>query len=777
MAKNKFKILLPIFLGSSLLVSGCTNHSNTSSSEEQDLISSLVTYKKSDYYSPWQNDAFTTIQLDGTTATVDGNDGAFVEGNKIFIRTTGTFVIEGTLEDGQIIIDAEDSGDVRLVLNGATIKSSTSAPIFVKQADQTIISLEEKTTNTLSDASKYVYEEGTDEPSATIYSKDDLTINGLGSLTIESHYNDAIKSNDDLKITGGNIQIKSVDDGIVGKDLLAVKDATIDVTSGGDGLKSSNDEDESKGNVVLESGTFTIHSEGDGVQGEKIVAIGDGKYNITTGGGSPETIEVREEMPPGGPGGNFNPQDMIKDLLNNIDASDEVKKQLESAETMNEVFSILQANPDLMEQLQQNMPMPGGGGRGMRQGSASNNANQGEGSNSKGTSSSQNNGDSEPPQQAENSTDQSEEEDTVSTKGIKAGTNLYILGGTINIDSLDDAVHSKDLTISDGNIQISTGDDGLHGDETVTLKGGNVTVAKSYEGLEGKKIAITGGTYHIHAVDDGVNINSESSERFGMPPGGGFGMQTPPGADNSDNQTEEKSSEDEGLLLIEGGYLYVNADGDGLDSNGSIKMTDGTVIVYGPTENFNGPLDYDKTFTIEGGILVASGSSGMALGVSDDSSQNAIMMTFDEFQKANTNVYVTGKDGKAIFGIAPEKDFQNIVISTPDLKLNQSYTFHMGGTLTGESTDGLYENPTYTEGSLSVDFTLSEVMTYLDKDGVTEGNAPGFGGPMGRRSNQGTTNENNVEEKSADVKSTGDKPTGQKPTGEKPTDTNSAEEK
>ncbi|MFP3887958.1 carbohydrate-binding domain-containing protein [Priestia filamentosa] len=758
MVKKKIKILSLLLLSSLLLISGCNSNSDSATEKQEEIISKLVSYKDSDYYTNWQEDNFTYINLEGSTATVDGDDGAVVKDNQILIRTTGTYVVKGTLDDGQIVVNAEDSGNVRLILNGAAINSSTSSPIYVKQADKTIISLEKDTENTLSDATKYIYEsDSTDEPSATIYSKDDLTINGSGSLTVKGNYNDAVKSNDNLKITGGTINVTSADDGIIGRDLLAIKDATIKVIAGGDGLKASNDEDKSKGNIALESGKFTIKAEGDGIQAEKTVAVSDGKYSITAGGGSPETITNSDggmggDMGGGGPP-NLNPEDIksyVDTLLKGIDISDKLKEELEDAENMEDVQTILQDNPDVQKQIQENGNMGGPVMSGDNDRST------------EGTTDKQQNMNSQNPPQnvsessAEQSTETTEEE-TVSTKGIKAGTSLYITGGTLKIDSLDDAVHSnQNVTISDGTINISTGDDGIHGDSDVMLNGGEVSIDKSLEGIEGINITIANGTYHVVAEDDGINANGGSDE-LGMP-GEGGNMAPPETNDTSateenqdtttrtenkgtnktienesENQEEEESTDD-GLLLIKGGYLFVNANGDGLDSNTSAKMTGGTAIVYGPTNGGNGSLDYDNSFIVEGGILVASGSSGMAQGISEESSQNAIMMTYSESQEPNTTVHVTDKKGGEIIAIAPEKQFQTIVISTPDLELDQTYTFNSGGVLTGENINGFYQNASYEEGPLSVGFKLSNVMTYLNEDGVTEGNSHEMmnGSPPGR---------------------------------------------
>ncbi|MEJ9281219.1 hypothetical protein [Ureibacillus thermosphaericus] len=144
------------------------------------------------------------------------------------------------------------------------------------------------------------------------------------------------------------------------------------------------------------------------------------------------------------------------------------------------------------------------------------------------------------------------------------------------------------------------------------------------------------------------------------------------------------------------------------------------MIVYGATNNNNGPLDYDHTFLMEGGILIAAGSNGKAHGISN--SQNTIMMTFLKEQQANTSLYITDSKKNEIIAVKPEKEFQSIVISTPDLKLNQTYTLHYGGILSGESIDGLYRNTNYQNGKFSVEFTITSPMTFLHENNVIKEN-------------------------------------------------------
>lgn len=744
--RRTFKALFPILLGSALFISGCNE--STPNASIQKITSEYVSYESEDEYSDWEEESVTLVNLNGTSIDFSGNGGVILEGNQILIRTTGTYVFEGTLDDGQIVVDAEDAGTVRLILNGVTINSSTSAPIYIKQADKAVISLEENTVNTLTDAKEYLYEGQETEPDAAIFSNDDLTINGSGSLTVQANYEDGIKSDDSILFTGGQINVISADEGIVGKDLLAVKEANITVESAGDGLKSTNAEDEKKGNIVLESGSVTIQSEEDGIQAEKTVVVADGNYDIVTGGGSPETIENTDEFGMGGGmdrPGNMNELDlstMIDSMLEGVDVSDEVKEQLESVESMEDLQAILEDYPEIQQQL---MKSRMDGLQNMGQGgpmSGSTTGDAAESTDGTETMPQERPAGIQPPEDApemnndqeENSKNQTVEDEeattdanTVSTKGIKAGTELIVVGGTVHIDSLEDAVHSDgSVMISGGEVTVNSGDDGIHADTEAVISGGNITIEKSREGLEGKNVTISDGMIHIVAADDGVNINSEEV---------GFGMMR--GNSTEDATTDETAesiettTEEEGNLLIEGGYLYVNADGDGLDSNNTMRMTDGTVIVYGPTNSGNGALDYANSFNIEGGMLIAVGSSGMAQGISDSSLQNAIMMTFDEMKEAGTTVYVENSDGQQIIALEPEKEFQTVVISSPELKTDKTYKLRSGGVITGERLDGVYEEAIYKEGELSVDFSLSTVMTYLNESGVTEassGMMGGFGG-------------------------------------------------
>ena len=181
---------------------------------------------------------------------------------------------------------------VRLILSGADLHSSTSAPILVNNAEKTIIVLADNTNNSVSDADSYVFANSeTDEPNAAIFSTSDLTLSGSGSLTVNGNYNDGIASKDGLIIASGNITVNAVDDGIRGKDYLVIEDGEITVNAQGDGLKSDNEEDAAKGFVSIDHGVVNINSGGDAISAQTDVSINGGQFSLTSGGGSSNYVD------------------------------------------------------------------------------------------------------------------------------------------------------------------------------------------------------------------------------------------------------------------------------------------------------------------------------------------------------------------------------------------------------------------------------------------------------------------------------------------------------
>ena len=525
------------------------------------------------------------------------DDGVTVDETSITITKEGTYCVSGTLENGRITVDTSDDAKVTLVLNGAFITCSDSAPIFVKNCDKFTLTVAENTSNKLVDGTEYSYDvTGENEPNAAVFSKDDMTINGKGSLIVSANYNNGITSKNDLVINDATLTVISAHDGIRGKDSVTVNGGTVNVQSGGDGIKSNNETESDKGYVTVNGGTLNISAAEDGIQAVNTLTIKDGSFLIKTAQGSSGAW--------GGVSGD-------------------------------------------------------------------------------------------------------------SAKALKSDASIVISGGAFSIDSNDDAVHSNgDVMITGGNIKASSGDDGIHAEQRLEISGGTVTLSKSYEGLEAVDIIISGGNTHVTASDDGINgAGGNDSSSMGRP--GGWG-----GASNA-------------TVTVTGGYLYINASGDGLDSNGSFTMTGGTVIVDGPTNNGNGPIDYSSSFTVNGGTLIAVGSSGMMQNASASSQQCCVLVYLSGNGGETFNVSSSG--GENVVTYRPAKAYSCALISTSKLVRGETYTVSSGGSCTGDETDGLYKSGTYSGGSGAVTFTQSSNVTQAGTStgGMGGGMRPGgMGGGM-----------------------------------------------
>lgn len=598
-----------------------------------------VGYEESDSVKISLSDDSTTVSSGSSdnSSTDDTVDGVTVDGNVITITSGGTYIISGTLTEGQLVVDADDE-KVQLVLDNADITCATSAAIYVKSAGKTFITLAEGSENILMNTAEF---ETIDDNNidAVIFSKDDLALNGSGTLTINSENGHGIVSKDDLKITGGTYNITAASHALSGKDSVRIAAGTFNLVSGKDGIHSENADDSSKGYVYIAGGKFTIDSTGDGIDASNIVQIDDGTFDITAGGGVENSTKTHEDNMMGGPGGGKGPQ----------------MGETPSGEA-----------PD------GNAPSEKPSGE-APQGDPGNNSSENSGSDNSGS-------DRETPPEKPDSntnqaagTEQSESDtfdsDSASTKGIKADGRLYINGGTFTINSADDSVHSNSaVTINDGTYTLTTGDDGVHSGEAVEINGGTITISESYEGLEGLTVTINDGDIDITSSDDGINAAGGTEEM-------GFGRMG--------NDSTEDTSTDEMWMEINGGYIHVLAGGDGIDSNGDITVNGGEVYIDGPSDNGNSAIDYgDRSACyVNGGTVVAIGSSGMAEDISDDSDQQVMLVKLDS-QKEAGEVTLTDSDGNEIITYTALKVYDCVIISTKDLEAGQTYTLTTSGTQT-----------------------------------------------------------------------------------------------
>lgn len=257
---------------------------------------------------------------------------------------------------------------------------------------------------------------------------------------------------------------------------------------------------------------------------------------------------------------------------------------------------------------------------------------------------------------------ESDETETVSAKGLKAGTELSLNGGSFTIDSADDALHSNgNLSVNGGSLQIAAGDDGVHADAAANISGGEITVSQSYEGIEGLSIDIEGGIIDITATDDGLN-SAGGSDGSGL---GGRG--------------DDIFAVTEGAYIsISGGTLAIDAAGDGIDSNGDFMVSGGETYVSGPVSSGNGILDYSGEADISGGIFVAAGSSEMAQNFGSASTQGVMMVTLDAKGAAGDSVILTDSDGNELVSWQSGKEFDCVIVSCPDITKGAEYTLAVG---------------------------------------------------------------------------------------------------
>ena len=278
-------------------------------------------------------------------------------------------------------------------------------------------------------------------------------------------------------------------------------------------------------------------------------------------------------------------------------------------------------------------------------------------------------------------------EDTTypATHGLNYG--LVITGGNFVINSNDDAITSKgNLLVSGGTFNIATGDDGLHAEYLTKIIDGNITVSKSYEAVEGAVVEILGGTHNLTSVDDGINAANSDLGNYAF------------------------------YILINGGNIVVDAGGDGVDSNGTVKIAGGTLYIYGPTNNGNAALDADTGVIVTGGNVVAVGSAGMVENPSNNSTQCYVSITLPSTIAENTTITVQNSKGETLVELAPTKKYQSVIISLSGFVKGETYTITVG------------------ENSYSA--TLSNIGTALGTNmqgGGNQGFRPGGpGGPGGR---------------------------------------------
>lgn len=290
--------------------------------------------------------------------------------------------------------------------------------------------------------------------------------------------------------------------------------------------------------------------------------------------------------------------------------------------------------------------------------------------------------------------------DSNSYKALKGTGSISISGGTLNLNSCDDAVHSNGAcTISGGNFTIKTGDDAFHSDTTMTISGGDITVSSSYEGVEGLNIYLTGGTTRITASDDGINAAGGADSS-------GTGNNGPVRPGSSSSGSTSKYS----LNVSGNAYIWMNVKGDGLDSNGNLTIGGGTVVVQ-QSGGGNSGFDADGTRLINGGLVIIADGGDMVELPATSSGQYSVSYKRSSQLSANTLLTLKNSSGTTIFTFKPTISYKHLLISCPEFTGGSSYSLYTGGSHSGTLTDGLYSGGSFSGGSTLKSFSLSSKVT------------------------------------------------------------------
>ena len=472
----------------------------------------------------WEPSSAVNITLEDSGVKADG-PGVVIEGGRVQIVQAGTYVLRGTLSDGQIMVNVSEEEQVHLVLNSASVTNTQGAALVIEEADRTCITLAAGTVNQLADA---VTAEGSEsEVDGVLFSNGDLTLNGSGTLVVEGRAGHGIVSKDDLRITGGTYEITALSDGIRGKDLIAVKEGAFSIVAGSDGLQSGNVEDEAKGFIYIEAGVFKIRAGADGIQAETALMVLDGTFDIVSGGGSVNGVRrgAGDNMMLGGEG----PADGTRPIRGI--PSDGMAPWVERPQNAT-------ASTD-----SEGTPSAKGlkaGTRLVLMGGLFN-------------------------------IDSADD-------GLHSNDSLIIAGGTYEIQSGDDGLHADvAIVIKDGDLKILKSYEGIESAK-INLQGGEISVVSSDDGIntsggsdvasvngrpgqngfdaaDGSSLLVEGGFISINAGGDGVDLNG-SGEMTG------------------------------GTLLIQGPTSGADS---ALDYNGDFVMAGGVLVAVGSSEMAQAP--------------------------------------------------------------------------------------------------------------------------------------------------------------------------------------------
>ena len=608
--KKILSVLLILTLMLSLLA-GCGNDKNNTSSENQDGTSSDAAPLEVDF-SKTDADMFTeqdnktdydeskavAIKLNGTTATSSSNS-VKISGSKITITEEATYVVSGELTDGMLIVDASDTSKLQIVLNGANITSKTSAALYILEADKVFLTLVDGTTNTLANGGTFTAIDD-NNIDAALFSKQDLTLNGTGSLTVTSPAAHGIVCKDDLVITNGTYTVNSSSHGLEANDSVRIAKATLTIDAGKDAIHCENNDDTSKGFIYISSGTIKAEAEGDGIAAGAYMQIADGTIELLVGGGSENGSKEHSDnfggFMGGGHGGGRPGEMRPNGTESTTTTTDESSTSMKGLKATNSML-ISGGNITI------------------------------------------------------NSADDS----------VHSDVSVIVNGGTFTLTSGDDAIHAEEtLTVTAGKIDISESYEGLEALH-IDVQGGDIKLKASDDGLNAAGGTDQSGT---EGGRDGMFGGGPGGMGGGRPGGGGHGGGMSANSNGSikiSGGTLYINSSGDGLdangtLEISGGHTTVVGPTQGdtatLDYDKSGIITGGTFIGTGAQGMAQSFSDSEQGVVA---ISVGNQSAGTKILLKDKSGNTIIehspelnfavvILSSPDIKKGNTYTVLVGSE-------------------------------------------------------------------------------------------------------------------------------------
>lgn len=445
------------------MLSGCENtvEETTVTTAQRDEM-----FTERDLDPSYDEENSVRITLNGASAEADSDSVQISEGI-VTISAEGTYIISGTLDEGQIVVCVQDSEKVQLVLDEATIQCADSAALYVAEGDKVFVTLATGTENALINGGTFADEQD-ESIDGALFSRQDLTINGSGTLHITSSAGHGIVCNDDLVLTGGTISVSSASHGLKANDSVRMTGVlTLSVDAGKDGIHAENDEDDSLGFVYIEQGTFSLEAEGDGLSASAYMQILDGTFAITAGGGSVNATKESSDQWGGFMDRGGGPQRQMSESEQTSSEDDSTSmKGLKAAGDLTIVSGTFQID-SADDAVHANASITVRGGT---------------------------------------------FDITTGDDGMHADDTLTITDGTITISESYEGLEALHVDIQGGNITLTSSDDGLNaagGTDASGTEGGRDGMfgGGGRSASSGGTITISGGILNINVSGDGIDAN------------------------------------------------------------------------------------------------------------------------------------------------------------------------------------------------------------------------------------------------------------------------------